>query len=102
MSTVCAENLRLTWNDCAPQTSAVHVGISGRHRDPVQIIAATSSTVFVRFHNGQLREVHPADLARDPERGTIASHSEIELEQARAMCDALICAVRDLERLTGN
>lgn len=139
MSTVCLEALRLTRAECEPTSHAVHVGISGRHRDPVQIIAAASATVFVRFVSGELREVHPADLARDPQRSTRTTHSAVtignavvdvetydhpatltepalpavhgvyvecsevlELEKARAMRDALICAVRDLERLTGN
>nr|WP_141215926.1 MULTISPECIES: hypothetical protein [unclassified Rhodococcus (in: high G+C Gram-positive bacteria)] len=140
MNTVVAEHLRLTWDDCAPKTRAVHVGISGRHRDPVKILAASSSTVFVRFLTGELREVHPADLARDPKpQNTITTHSTnaignarvevetyrspetltepaqptvhgvyvecsevLELERAREMRDALICAVRDLERLQGN
>lgn len=139
MNAVVAEHLRLRHADCAPRTSAVHVGISGRHRQPVTVIWPTVSGVLVRFvGDGTMRHVHPTDLARAPQP-TITTHStvsisnavvEVEtyeqpatlteparpalhgvavesrevlgLEQAREMRDALICAVRELERLNGN
>lgn len=139
MSTVVAEHLRLKHADCAPRTSAVHVGISGRHRQPVTVVWPTVSGVLVRFvGDGTFRHVHPTDLARDP-RPAITTHSTVsisnaaievetyeqpatlteparpaahgvavesrevlDLEQAREMRDALICAVRELEHLQGN
>lgn len=139
MSTVVAEHLRLKHTDCAPRVSAVHVGISGRHRQPVTVVWPTVSGVLVRFlGDGTLRHVHPTDLARDPQP-TITTHSTVsisnavvevetyeqpatlteparpaihgvdvesrevlDLEQAREMRDALICAVRELERLQRN
>lgn len=139
MNAVVAEHLRLKHTDCAPRTSAVHVGISGRHRQPVTVVWPTARGVLVRFvGDGTLRHVHPTDLARDP-RPAITTHSTVsisnavvevetyeqpatlteparpaihgvavesrevlDLEQAREMRDALICAVRELERLQGH